>query len=79
MLTTAVEKVLADVLEQLAPGAGVPAKVGPAAKPEFGDFAFAAMPLARPLKKKPLDIANEIAAKLSGTGLFARVEVAPPG
>src|SRR5689334_6051354 len=79
MLTKTVEKVLAGVLEQVAPGAGASAKVGPAAKPEFGDFAFAAMPLARPLKRKPLEIAGDIAARLRETGLFAKVEVAPPG
>lgn len=72
---------LQKILAEIAPEASVPAKVVPPAKPEFGDFAFAAMPLAKPLKKKPLEIAEAIAAALraKASDVVARVEVAPPG
>ena len=79
MLSSAVEKIVAAALDKIAPGAGVPARVGPPGKPEHGDFAFAAMPLAKPLKKKPLEIAEAIAAEIRGKGMVAKVEVAAPG
>jgi len=50
------------------------------ARPEHGDFALnAAFQLARTLRRKPLDIAGELAARLAPGGPVAAVEVAPPG
>lgn len=47
---------------------------------QFGDYATnAAMQLARPLGRKPREIAEEIAAKLRETGEFSEVSVAGPG
>lgn len=47
--------------------------------PEHGDYAVnAAMPLAKPLGIAPIQIAQEIAANLSGS-LYESVQVAPPG
>lgn len=48
--------------------------------PEHGDYAVnAALKLAGPLKKKPLDIAAGIAEHLRGAALIAPPQVAPPG
>ncbi|HVO31917.1 MAG TPA: arginine--tRNA ligase [bacterium] len=79
MLASSVEKILQKALDILLPGVDVPVRLVPPAKPEFGDFAFAAMPLARPLGRKPLDIAKDIADALRVSGEFAKVEVAAPG
>jgi arginyl-tRNA synthetase len=47
---------------------------------EHGDFAInAPFLLARALRKKPVEIAEEIAAELRGKEIFERVEVAGPG
>ncbi len=51
-----------------------------AKKPEHGDFATnVAMVVSKRLSMKPLDLANELCARLAPMGLFSRVEVAPPG
>ena len=52
--------------------------VAPSENPEHGDYATnAALALAKALKKNPMEIANQIAAKLE-TGNW-KAEVAPPG
>lgn len=52
--------------------------VAPSENPEHGDYATnAALALAKALKKNPMEIANQIAAKLE-TGSW-KAEVAPPG
>lgn len=48
--------------------------------PEHGDFATnIALALAKELKRKPLDIAGEIAAAIPADPLIAKVEIKPPG
>lgn len=47
---------------------------------KHGDYASnLAMQLARPLRRKPRDIADEIVARLPNTGLLAGVNIAGPG
>ncbi|MCE2489269.1 MAG: arginine--tRNA ligase [Anaerolineae bacterium] len=54
--------------------------IRPAARPELGDYASAiALRLARPLRRKPLEIANTIAGHLPPAPFLASVDVAPPG
>lgn len=49
-------------------------------EPTFGDFATnVALKLAKPLGKKPREIAEEVAAVLRQTGQFSEVSVAGPG
>ena len=49
-------------------------------EPTFGDFATnVALKLAKPLGKKPREIAEEVAAVLRQTGQFSDVSVAGPG
>ena len=49
-------------------------------EPRFGDYATnVAMRLAKPLGRRPRDIAEEIKAKLDDSGLFAEVTIAGPG
>ncbi|MCY4023611.1 MAG: arginine--tRNA ligase [Anaerolineaceae bacterium] len=55
-------------------------EIRPAARPELGDYASAiALQLARPMRRKPLDIAHAIADHLPAAPFLAGVEVAPPG
>ncbi|MDE0610291.1 MAG: arginine--tRNA ligase [Anaerolineaceae bacterium] len=55
-------------------------EIRPAARPELGDYASAiALQLARPMRRKPLDIARAIADHLPPAPFLASVEVAPPG
>ncbi|MFN2463325.1 MAG: arginine--tRNA ligase [Candidatus Dormibacteria bacterium] len=59
---------------------GVECRVERPRQPENGDFALnVAMQLAGRLKRPPLDLAHEIAARLVPGGLVGAVEVAPPG
>ncbi len=54
--------------------------VNEATKPEFGDYQFnGIMPLAKPLKRNPREIAAEVAELIDTKGLISRVEVAGPG
>lgn len=54
--------------------------VRPAGRPELGDYASAiALQLARPMRRKPLDIANTIANHLPAAPFLASADVAPPG
>jgi len=51
-----------------------------ATKPEFGDYQFnGIMPLAKPLKRNPREIALEVAALIDTEGMISKVEVAGPG
>jgi arginyl-tRNA synthetase len=48
--------------------------------PDHGDWACSvAMKLAKPLRRKPLEIATEIAARMPASELIAAPRVAPPG
>ncbi|HEV3232299.1 MAG TPA: arginine--tRNA ligase, partial [Candidatus Dormibacteraeota bacterium] len=50
------------------------------ARPEHGDLALnLALRLAKPLGRRPLDIANDLAAAIPAGGPIAAVAVAPPG
>ncbi|MCY4526774.1 MAG: arginine--tRNA ligase, partial [Anaerolineaceae bacterium] len=63
------------------PSCEMPAvEIRPAGRPELGDYASAiALQLARPMRRRPLDIARSIAAHLPPAPFLAGVEVAPPG
>lgn len=77
-----VEEALASAVDAAAlPPAEWPAvDVRPAGRPELGDYASAiALQLARPLRRRPLDIARAIADHLPPAPFLAGVEVAPPG
>jgi arginyl-tRNA synthetase len=79
----AVEAWAADCLAPYLEQAGVPGTevtVERPRQPEHGDFAInLAMQLAGRLKRKPLDIAAELAAALTTTGPVGSFEVAAPG
>ncbi|GAB4322586.1 MAG: arginine--tRNA ligase [Candidatus Sumerlaeia bacterium] len=73
---------LHDYLEALGPAGGQlpPITVEPPRQPEFGDVATPiAMQLARPLRRPPLEIAQEIIGRLPSSDLFSRIEAAKPG
>ena len=53
--------------------------VSPPKREGQGDLSYPAMGLARLARKRPLDIANLIAAKLPTLEFSSRIEVAPPG
>ena len=49
-------------------------------EPRFGDYATnVAMRLAKPLSRRPRDVAEEIKAKLDASGVFSEVSIAGPG
>jgi arginyl-tRNA synthetase len=67
-------------LVDLDPAQRPPVRVERPARPEHGDLALSLpLQLARPLGRNPLQVAEELAAKLSPGGPVATVEVAPPG
>jgi len=77
-----VKAALADVAESY----GVPAAadsapmVVPATRPEFGDYQCnAALPLAKPLKAKPRDIAQALLERIQVDDVFEPAEIAGPG
>ena len=77
---------LLGALERAFPEAAAPLdpQLGPASKPEFGDFqANGALPLARPLRLAPRAIASAIVAQLEADPAFVALclppEVAGPG
>lgn len=75
---------LANTLESLSPGAGVKAAFESPKVAAHGDLAStAAMQLAKPLQRKPRELAEELAAALQATPAFAQwvetVEIAGPG
>jgi arginyl-tRNA synthetase len=58
----------------------VAATVQPSRNPEHGDYQCnAALRLAKPLKRKPLEIAEELAGHIEASNVFDPPEVAPPG
>ncbi|HKP90798.1 MAG TPA: arginine--tRNA ligase [Thermoleophilaceae bacterium] len=72
----------ARALADLAPdhALDVAATVQPSRNPEHGDYQCnAALRLAKQLGRKPLEIAEELAAALPESDVFAPPEVAPPG
>ena len=75
---------LASTLESFSPGAGARAVFESPKVAAHGDFATtAAMQLAKPLGRKPRELAEEISAALRGTPVFDRwveaVDIAGPG
>jgi arginyl-tRNA synthetase len=72
----------ARALAELAPGHGldVGATVQPSRNPEHGDYQCnAALRLAKPLERGPLEIAEELASRIDPGGLLEEPRVAPPG
>ena len=54
--------------------------VSEATKPEFGDYQFnGIMPLAKPLRRNPREIATEVVSHIDTTTVISKVEVAGPG
>jgi len=75
---------LANTLESLSPGAGSKAAFESPKVAAHGDFAStAAMQLAKPLQRKPRELAEELSAALQATRAFTQwveaVEIAGPG
>jgi len=75
---------LANTLESLSPGAGSKAVFESPKMAAHGDFAStAAMQLAKPLQRKPRELAEQLAAALQATPAFVQwveaVEIAGPG
>jgi len=75
---------LADTLESLSPGAGSKAAFESPKVAAHGDFACtAAMQLAKPLQRKPRELAEQISAALMATPVYAQwvdaIEIAGPG
>ena len=71
----------AGALAALHPDAGldVPATVQLSRKPEHGDYQCnAALRLAKPLKRPPLETAEELARKIGESEVFDPPTVAPP-
>ena len=79
VLHAAVERALSSVLSDL--GAGhLPGRLVPCPRPELGDVAVQdALAAARTLKRSPVSIASDIAARLSGLPEVASAEVVAPG
>src|SRR5262249_5907620 len=78
-LVTAVRRALADAGLPEPPGGG---GVEPPKQRDHGDWATnAALALAKPVGRRPLEIAEQLAAALEAAAVphLARVEVAPPG
>jgi len=72
----------ARLMEAAAPGAPLPEPLiwGPPRNPEYGDLSSnAAMLLAKPLKKNPFAIAEELASALAALPEVERLSVARPG
>ncbi|SEB21141.1 arginine--tRNA ligase [Variovorax sp. YR216] len=75
---------LANTLETLSPGAGSKAAFESPKVAAHGDFACtAAMQLAKPLQRKPRELAEQISSALMATPVFAQwvdaIEIAGPG
>jgi arginyl-tRNA synthetase len=71
---------LARLEEALAEIAGAPVELERPGDPEHGDYATnVALRLAGMRRRPPLEIAGEIAAAVSGSGLAESAEAAPPG
>jgi arginyl-tRNA synthetase len=84
-LRAAMERALPEAAaEARRAGAPLDPQLVPASKPEFGDFqANGALPLAKPLGRKPRDIAAAIVAELAADPAFAALaetpQIAGPG
>lgn len=68
--------------EQVGDSPAIPAQLAlqPAAKPEFGDLQLAAcLQLAKPLGKKPRDLAELVRVALAAHPAIAKAEIAGPG
>ena len=84
-LRAAMERALPEAAaEARQTGAPLDPQLVPASKPEFGDFqANGALPLAKPLGRKPRDIAAAIVAELAADPAFAALaetpQIAGPG
>ena len=84
-LRAAMERALPEAaVEASQAGAPLDPQLVPASKPEFGDFqANGALPLAKPLGRKPRDIAAAIVAELAADPAFAALaetpQIAGPG
>jgi arginyl-tRNA synthetase len=84
-LRAAMERALPEAAaEARRAGAPLDPQLVPASKPEFGDFqANGALPLAKPLGRKPRDIASAIVAELAADPAFAALaetpQIAGPG
>ena len=76
--TLLAERLQAALLD--AGAADAPAIVGPATRPEFGDYqANGAMAAAKRLGMKPRDLASRVAEAADLSGIAARCEVTGPG
>ncbi len=74
------EERVTDAMRAAFPGADVPAIVVLSQDPKFGDYqANGAMALAKQLRRKPLDVAAEIVARLNVSDLCEKPEIAGPG
>jgi arginyl-tRNA synthetase len=78
-LRAAMERALPEAAAQARQaGAPLDPQLGPASKPEFGDFqANGALPLAKPLGRKPRDIAIAIVEQLAADPTFTALAEAP--
>ena len=78
-LRAAMERALPEAAAQARQaGAPLDPQLGPASKPEFGDFqANGALPLAKPLGRKPRDIATAIVEQLAADPTFTALAEAP--
>ena len=79
-LKNALNRRISEALTACGAPADAPALVGPAAKPEFGDYqANGVMAAAKKLKAKPRDLAEKVIAALDLSDLVEKVEIAGPG
>jgi arginyl-tRNA synthetase len=78
LIADACSRALADLVPDH--GLDVASTVQPSRNPEHGDYQCnAALRLAKPLKRSPLEIAEELAAKIGESEVFDPPQVAPPG
>jgi arginyl-tRNA synthetase len=78
LIADACSRALADLAPEH--GLDVAGTVQPSRNPEHGDYQCnAALRLAKPLRRKPLEIAEELAARLESDGVSEAPQVAPPG
>ena len=82
LLDRQLREVCETLLKEKAPGAQPPENLGwgPTRNPEHGDVATqAALSLAKPLRAKPMEIAERIRAAFENSPWFERIAVAAPG
>ena len=74
------EEHLSAALQEAGAPPGTPALVGPATRPEFGDYqANGVMAVAKRLKTNPRQLAEKVIGALDADGLIETAEVAGPG